>query len=218
MNIVSVVIKDQYFQLHASGAAYWNQKKTLFIADVHLGKVSHFRKHGSAVPSAALQENFKKLNDAIQKFGAQRVIFLGDLFHSFSNSEWDFFAHWRMQHRIEIILVSGNHDIIDVHKYEGLGILVCEYLIEGPFYCTHHPEEHSEYYNLSGHIHPGVRLKGMGRLGVSTPCFYAGVGQMILPAFGVFTGKYIVEPKKGERIYVIANDEVIDVSVFFAKK
>ena len=218
MKIVPISIQNETFELHPSGAAYWVEKKTLFIADVHLGKVSHFRKHGSAVPSVVLLENFNKLNEVIQSFGAKRIIFLGDLFHSFSNSEWDFFAHWRMQHRIEILLISGNHDIIDVHKYEGLGISVCESLVEGGFYYTHHPEEHSEYYNLSGHIHPGVRLKGMGRLGVSTPCFYVGAKQMIVPAFGVFTGKYIVEPKKGERIFAIANDEVIDVSVFFTKK
>lgn len=217
MTSVTTIIQDQDFSLHPTGAAFIHSIKTLLIADVHLGKVSHFRKHGSAVPAAVLQENFHKLNAVIQEFQPKRILFLGDLFHSFSNSEWDFFAHWRMQHTLEIVLVSGNHDIIDSTKYESLGIAVCEFLIEPPFYYSHHPQIQEKYFNIAGHVHPGVRLKTKGRFGVSTPCFYIAEQQMILPAFGVFTGKYILEPRKKDRVFALAGSEVIDVSQLFTK-
>ncbi|HNU41619.1 MAG TPA: phosphoesterase, partial [Cyclobacteriaceae bacterium] len=64
-------------------------------------------------------------------------------------------------------------------------------------------------YNLSGHIHPAVRLKGTGRQSVMLPCFYFGKQQGILPAFGSFTGMARIVPKKEDRIFVIAENKVI---------
>jgi hypothetical protein len=34
---------------------------------------------------------------------------------------------------------------------------------------------------------------------------------MILPAFGDFTGTYSLKPKNGNRIFVIADDEVVEL-------
>jgi len=214
---ITTSIRDEQFSLHPTGVAFCHSNDTLLIADVHLGKVSHFRKHGSAVPTAVLLENFDKLNLVIKEFQPKRILFLGDLFHSFSNSEWDFFAHWRMQQKLEIVLISGNHDIIDNTKYEALGVEVHEFFSEASFYYTHHPEIHTKQFNIAGHVHPGVRLKTKGRFGVNTPCFFISEEQMILPAFGVFTGKYILEPRKSDRIFALAGNEVIDVSTLFAK-
>ena len=40
-----IKISENHFDLHPSGAIYWLEKKTLMLADVHLGKVAHFRKN-----------------------------------------------------------------------------------------------------------------------------------------------------------------------------
>ena len=55
----SIEINNHNFILHPSGAIFWLEKKTLFLADVHLGKVAHFRKNGIAVP--------RKLKDCFTK-------------------------------------------------------------------------------------------------------------------------------------------------------
>ena len=55
---------------------------SLLVADVHFGKVNHFRKSGIAVPVIANDKNASTLIDVIQQLKPQRVIFLGDLFHS----------------------------------------------------------------------------------------------------------------------------------------
>ena len=59
------------------------------IADLHFGKVNHFRKSGIAVPVQANMKNASLLIDAIDLLKPDRVIFLGDLFHSAYNQEWE---------------------------------------------------------------------------------------------------------------------------------
>ena len=69
----------------------------------------------------------------------------------------------------------------------------------------------AEKYNLAGHIHPCVRLRGAGRQRLRLPCFYFGDRQGILPAFGTFTGLGDVEVQNGDRVFVIADDRVVEV-------
>ncbi len=194
---------------HANGALYVPAHDCLLIADVHLGKVSHFRKHGAAVPTAAIQSNFDRLNQAMDHFQTDRLYFLGDLFHSHTNKEWDYFARWIEERKPKTTLVLGNHDIIPLSRYDALGIATCETGNLGDLQLTHIPEEQPEKFTVSGHIHPGVRLRGVGRQSISLPCFFISGKQMILPAFGSFTGKHVLRPGNEDRIYAIAEGELI---------
>jgi len=116
----SIQIKNQNFIMHASGVLFWEAQSMLLISDVHLGKVSHFRKFGAAVPQKAIQKNFDLLNEAVAFFKPNTIVFMGDLFHSSLNKEWDLFEKWSAAITSKIILVSGNHDIISPLKYEDL--------------------------------------------------------------------------------------------------
>lgn len=205
----SIQIFEQNFILHPSGAMYWEEQDLLVISDVHLGKVAHFRKHGSAIPQQALKGNFLKLDLVTGFFDPARICFLGDLFHSYINNEWQHFEDWMEDTSAEVILVEGNHDVISPLKYEALGVQVIPELIIGNFLFTHHPEVREHFFNFSGHLHPGVKLNGLGRQELKLPCFYRTASQMILPAFGEFTGKHILEPKKGVEVYVVTKEEVI---------
>ena len=73
-------IAGQTFSFHPSGAAFWEERHWLLIADVHLGKVSHFRKAVLAVPYNAIQQNFVQLASVVDYFKPLSIIFLGDLF------------------------------------------------------------------------------------------------------------------------------------------
>src|ERR1051325_4641300 len=66
-------------------AIYWQQQKILIAADVHLGKVGHFRKAGIAVPRDMEQDDLAILSDLIDEYRPEKIIFLGDLFHSDMN-------------------------------------------------------------------------------------------------------------------------------------
>lgn len=188
---------------------YWVEQELLLIADVHLGKVAHFRKNGSAVPQEAITKNFEQLDEAISCCNPKEVCFLGDLFHSSLNIEWLHFENWVERQTATLSLVIGNHDIISPLKFEKIGIKIFQERIIDSFYLTHHPEERDGFYNFCGHIHPGVRLNGMGRQILKMPCFFKKPHQMILPAFGEFTGNYILTPEEGDEVFVVTPEEVI---------
>lgn len=207
-----ISILGQTFILHPLGVMFWEEEKALVISDVHLGKISHFRKHGSAIPQQAVLANFQKMNEVIELFEPSKILFLGDLFHSTLNKEWILFEAWLETISAEVILIEGNHDIISPLRYEQLGVQTTPELIIGQFLLTHHPEKRSGFFNFSGHIHPGVAINGKGRQRIKISCFFKTSDQMIFPAFGEFTGNYILTPKPGDEVFVIAGNEVIQIS------
>ncbi|WP_411029661.1 ligase-associated DNA damage response endonuclease PdeM [Spongiimicrobium sp. 3-5] len=208
----TIEIQNQNFILHPTGALYWQEKSMLLISDVHLGKISHFRKYGSAVPGKAILKNFELLDEVATYFNPKAICFMGDLFHSAMNKEWHLFEAWVAKTQAHITLVSGNHDIISPLRYEALGITVLEQLVLDLFLLTHHPETREGLYNFSGHIHPAVRLKGSGRQSLKLACFFKSPQQLILPAFGEFTGNHVLKPNKKNKVYAITKNEVILVS------
>ncbi|WGK66023.1 ligase-associated DNA damage response endonuclease PdeM [Croceiramulus getboli] len=213
---MQIPILDQHFTAHTTGALFWEERRMLLIADVHLGKISHFRKHGSAVPQGAVNKNFERLKTAVTHFNPESVCFLGDLFHSSINAEWELFEHWCQwlpcqegRRQTQLILIVGNHDIIAPERYERLDIQVGSELILDGILLTHEPEEREGYFNFCGHIHPGVRLQGLGRQVLKMPCFFKKKNQLILPAFGEFTGNYLLEPEAEDEVFIVTPDEVI---------
>ncbi len=197
--------------MHPTGSLFWKERSILLISDVHLGKVSHFRKFGAAVPQKAILKNFVLMDEAINFFHPQDIIFLGDLFHSSLNKEWQLFEKWAHSRTSKMVLVVGNHDIISPLKYENLGIeVVPELQIDG-FLLTHHPEEREGFFTFSGHIHPAVRLHGAGRQSLRLSCFFKTKYQMILPAFGAFTGSHVLETDTHNEIFVMAHNEVLKI-------
>lgn len=196
-------------------AIYWQQEKTLIAADVHLGKVGHFRKAGIAIPRDMEQDDLAVLSDLIHEYHPEKILFLGDLFHSDLNADWDWFALWRQQFpKLTIRLIRGNHDIIHDRHYHALNILLHEQLLIGPFLMLHHPLtddklQTAEGYVFCGHIHPGVNLKGRGRQSLTLPCFAFGTRQAILPSFGKFTGRVAIRSLETDRIFAVLKDKVI---------
>ena len=210
-----VVVRDFEFDLLPDKSVYWPSEKTLMIADLHLGKINHFRRSGYPVPAKANDANTAVLIDLLRRHNPERVIFLGDLFHSHYNQEWEVLGQV-VKHfpSCSFELVMGNHDIMSSLQYERhkLSVHPGGLNLKG-LWLTHVPDEKcaDNLYNISGHIHPGARLFGRGRQALLLPCFYFGQRLGILPAFGSFTGLHPVKPKKNDKVYVIAEDEVIEV-------
>src|ERR1700712_2109470 len=88
---------NQDLLLLSQKAIYWQQEKALIVADVHMGKVGHFRKAGIAVPRDMEQDDLAMLSDLIDEHEPKKIIFLGDLFHSDLNADWDWFVLWCKQ-------------------------------------------------------------------------------------------------------------------------
>ena len=207
----NIQIQNQSFVLHPSGSLFWEEKSALFISDVHLGKISHFRKYGAAVPQKAIQANFELMDEVVEFFNPNTVYFLGDLFHSYINSEWNLFEDWVSKAKAEIILIYGNHDIISPIKYKELGIQLFDELILENILLTHHPEERKGFFNFCGHIHPAIKIRGSGKQSLRLPCFFKSPNQLILPAFGEFTGSFTLKPTKNDQVYAIAEGMIIKI-------
>jgi len=190
-------------------------QQVLLLADLHLGKANHFRRSGIPVPSAVNNKNLETLIQLINSYQPEKVIFLGDLFHSFYNEEWEALSQV-VKHfsQIRFQLVRGNHDVMSELQYERCQLEVFEQLELGSFLLTHEPMEKVPVgqYNIAGHIHPGVRLNGKGRQSIILPCFYFGKEQAILPAFGAFTGFVKVKVSKSDEVFVIVEQRIIKVN------
>ena len=206
-----IEINENHFDLHPSGAAYWEEKKTLLLADVHLGKVAHFRKNGIAVPRKAEGVFYEKITLLLNEFEVDRILFLGDLFHSFQNNEWYLFSAWVKKQQSELILIEGNHDVIPASQFEQIGLQVIDHFLEEAFYFSHFPTEKTTHFVFCGHVHPGVKLKGNGLQQMKMPCFFQSQNQLILPAFGAFTGLHLLSPKSGDHVYVTTGKEVMEI-------
>lgn len=205
----------EILELLPEKAIYWPAAGILLLADLHLGKGAHFRRNGMAVPQGVEDDNFTRLQQLLETHEPERVIFLGDLFHSEENSTVITFALFLSTHpEVRFELVMGNHDILPAALYEHSVLIIHRPpLLIAPFVLTHYPMEEvpDEQYNLYGHLHPGVALRGPGRDRLSLPCFHFASRQAVLPAFGAFTGLSLVQPATADRVYVLAEGSILAV-------
>lgn len=207
-------IFDQHVVLTTERTIYWEEEKALILSDLHLGKTGHFRKSGIAVPGKVNTDDLHRLFSQIQFFKPEKLIIVGDLFHSTENKQLTLFQKWRADHnQIDFILVKGNHDILPENWYRQSGIDVKTGKWQlGPFSFIHDRDElelTGDDYVFSGHIHPSVQISGKGRQSLRLPCFLFRPKEAILPAFGSFTGSYNLEPTKKDTVFLITSSEII---------
>jgi uncharacterized protein len=208
-------ILGQNFWLSAERCMFWEEKKSLIVSDLHIGKSGHFRKAGIAVPQTILQEDLQRLFTLINFFKAEQVIVVGDFFHSTVNLELDLFKRWRNDvSDIKIILVKGNHDILKRNWYSSAGIELIEPNLCIDNFCFSHDlyEVPEGLYTFSGHIHPGIIVNGLGRQSLRFPCFYFTSTFCVLPAFGKFTGLANIDPSAKDDVFAVVHDELIEVN------
>ena len=209
------IISGEELWLLPGKAVYWPRRKMLFIADLHLGKATHFRKSGVNVPMQVLYDDIAVLDSILSRYAVERVIALGDLFHADENSEWDIFGEWLLSRPVQWELIKGNHDKLPFEAYERYDVRVHEqFLNESPFILTHYPLEDTApvppgHYVLCGHVHPAVVLTGKAYQSIRMSCYYFGQKQGILPAFGRFTGCEVLERQKRTDIFIIAGTQVL---------
>lgn len=207
-------IDNNTFELLPQKALFWKEKQTLIISDVHLGKASHFRKNGMAMPMKSGLEDLTQLNSLLEMYQPKQVLILGDLFHSAYNQEWEYFGSILKKHpNTKCVLVRGNHDILQMHQYERHNLLVYKNsLQEGNIIFAHDVVEIAAHeFIITGHIHPGFVLHGKGRQRLALPCFYKKKNRLILPAFGGLTGLAHMSKDTEAEIYVSTGERVIKV-------
>lgn len=211
-------LKGQQLWLSPERCIYWEEEKALILSDLHFGKTGHFRKSGIAVPPSVYQEDLFRLLSQIQYFQPKQLLIVGDLFHSRENKELDLFRKWRENFpQLIFRLIKGNHDILHEDWYRASGIEVSpERWQAGAFTFIHDITDAdagvkidsgadivSDTYPFSGHLHPGIRINGIGKQSLRFPCFYFGDDYAVLPAFSRFTGMASIDPAPHENVFAI---------------
>ncbi len=212
-------IREQQLWLSPDRCIYWEEEQSLIVSDLHFGKTGHFRKAGIAVPQSVYKEDLLRLLCQVQYFRPRQLLVVGDLFHSRENKELSLFLKWREDFPdLGIHLIQGNHDILHESWYAKAGIgLSRETLSVGPFSFVHdindiggdaggidgHAASGKGAYYFSGHIHPGIRIRGMGKQSLQFPCYYFGSDYAVLPAFGRFTGTVSIAPAPEDNVFAI---------------
>ena len=214
---LSHALLGQNLILTPGRALFWTEEKLLVIADPHFGKAQVLRERGIPVPDGITNEDLNRLSRLMDHFHPKRLLILGDLIHDRIDHRVRFnrlVDHWRRQHSdVEFLLVTGNHDLRsgDPPAEFRFEHVTGEILIP-PFTFKHKPKLDGSVYGFAGHLHPAVTVTGKGPLKETLPCFSFGPRVALMPAFGFFTGFQVIRPTADDRVYVIAGDEIIEMT------
>jgi uncharacterized protein len=226
MNLVSGALVTQIqstpIWLLPDKAIFLPQQNILMVADVHIGKAATFRSLGVPVPGGTTQENLQRLTALVEQTQASRLVILGDLFHgpeAKQKSILQAFGLWRQSVKaVEVVLVTGNHDAKARLSLAALGVreIANHCLVTVPgFALNHEPTVQTvgEPFAICGHWHPVFRINGKAKSdSLRLPCFWRQEHQLVLPAFGEFTGGHPVDWQVGDAVYVTDGVKVHAVS------
>lgn len=218
--MLTIELAGERLTLWAQRAISWPRRRTLLIADLHIGKSAAFRSAGLPTPEAGTQADLARLDSLVEASRAERLIVLGDLLHARAGrapqtmlavQEWALRATSR---GVKLTLVRGNHDRSSGDPPPDWGFCAVNGpAIDGPFALCHEPQHcESDHYTLAGHLHPAAMLDCPSGAALRAPCFWFGPRVGVLPAFGSFTGSRAVRPANLDRVFVIGDGDVVEVS------
>ncbi len=151
-------------------AVYMESEDTLIMSDLHLGIEGYLEDEGIFLPRSVSRSTADIVYRAIEDYQPEKVIFNGDLKHSFGllkTVEWreltKFFSRLRDEYGVKVYVVRGNHDnylgvLLDKFGYE----MVERY--DGGYYSVIHghkdydPDELNEVV-IIGHEHPSIVVR-----------------------------------------------------------
>lgn len=209
---------QQTLWLSPARCIFWEDESVLIVSDLHFGKSGHFRKSGIGIPQNIFKEDLQRLFSQIQFFKPKILLIAGDMFHSTANKELDFFLKWRKDiPEVAFYLIRGNHDILPAKFYKEANIRVFENKLSIKKFCFTHDfslscdDKDETLFTFSGHLHPGIKLNGIGNQSLMLACFYFSKKYAVLPAFSAFTGLSKIRPAKTDNVFVLVKDEVLKI-------
>ena len=215
-----LALADSSLQLLPELAAFDASTRTLYVADLHLGKAAAFRDAGVPLPDGSDAETLEALSTLILRVNPQSLVILGDVFHdriSRREALHTLLCAWlAAQSRLALTIVPGNHDRrIQWEEWFPRAEILTPGTLLGNWALHHHPPDLPPGSGLAlcGHLHPGISLSRPGIRGVTAPCFWLQEKVLTLPAFGTFTGLSIVTRTAEHRFFVSLRKQVVEVPV-----
>jgi len=204
--------EETLIEMLPSRALFLPQTKELLICDGHLGKAEYFQQNGIPLTNNSDENNFTRIETIVRKHSPEKLIILGDLFHSkysISKSLQKKVEDLPEQLKTNVELVLGNHDvgcniknikILDIRKNKNITL-------------SHEPLNlaDNKSLNICGHYHPKLYLKNNGDK-LSLRCFAMDTkkNNLYLPAFGDLTGGYLCK-KSFKKWAIISEKEILEI-------
>lgn len=219
--MVEIAWHDERLTLLPERAVWWARRRTLLVADMHLGKAATFRALGVPVPQGPDHADLARLSALIARLHADRLVILGDLLHAKAAHEPETLASldaWRATHRsLNVLLIRGNHDTSAGDPPAHLNFVLRNQPAsepdDAPLCFAHHDHvcpQPSRSGVFCGHIHPRLHMRGPVSA-LRAPCFWLTQNRLVLPAFGTFTGGHTISPGPRDRVFPIGDDRVIEI-------
>lgn len=163
------------WELSPEGAAIHRAERIAVVADVHLGYEWARGAAGDCVPPHSLAETLARLGAVLARAPIATLIVAGDLVESRracrrTDADIRRLIGWLDARGIRLVEVEGNHD--RARPGATASVVVDGWTIAH----GHRPIVGDR--TISGHLHPIVRVDGQ-----AAPCFLAGPGRIVLPAF-----------------------------------
>lgn len=208
MKHIIIRMFEQDLILDPRKALIWPSEKSVFISDTHFGKSSIFRKFGLQIPEGSDKETLLLISGLIRDYSVTRLFILGDFVHGRLPREHMFielFNMWKKSHiNLSVILVLGNHD----SHLENLCFKDMEIHDSYMFKSTelvHDPQRATTSSFISGHVHPFLNFRA-SQESLRMPIFWCSDQNIVLPAFGLFTGGKNIDLTSGQVAYAIYPD------------
>jgi len=204
--------EDTLLVMLPSRALFLPRTKELLICDVHLGKAEYFQQNGIPLTNNSDENNFARIKKIVKKYSPEKLIILGDLFHS------KFSIDNTLQKKVEglpvllktkVELVLGNHDVgCNIKNIKILNNIKTKNIV-----FSHEPVNltDNKTLNICGHYHPKLYLKNE-RDKLSFRCFAMDNNKntLFLPAFGDLTGGYPCK-KSFKKWAIISEKEILEI-------
>ena len=170
---------------HASGALWLPDRRTVVLADVHLGFGWALRRRGQLGPVGDANVE-RKLAALIEELTPETVVFLGDLVHAPRPTPAERTTVERAVRSLNarVIVVLGNHDRGFTRDYPDLPVEVCREWRPPGLIAVHGDRPlPDEGHVVAGHIHPALGIVDDAGASRRMPVFVAGENVTLLPAF-----------------------------------
>lgn len=171
-----------------SGALWWEDRRAVVVADLHLEKGSAFAERGRMLPPYDTAATLRRLAEVLRRLSPRLVVCLGDSFHDrraagrLSAADREHLG--QLMRGREWIWIAGNHDPQPPADWGGA---VADSLTLGPLVFRHEGAPGQVAGEVSGHYHPKADISIRSRR-ISARCFVHDGRRLILPAFGAYAG------------------------------
>ena len=183
-------------------AVYLETTETLVLADLHLGREAVSNVSAPLGERGDLLDRLARLRTA---FDPTRVVFAGDILHSFSTvphgveqTVTDLYTEC-IDDGVEVIAIEGNHDRL-LEQVWPASVEPAIRLADGTVVCHGHDEPalSGDRY-LIGHDHPAITIEGVKRSCLCVdPTGYHGNEVAVLPAFTRLAGGVELNRLRGD--------------------